>query len=114
MTLPLIMMPKVTRFRLEMSTLPVFLGESLDYTLTVNSRTDIGSQIVTISLGEETVNNNYTITATDTAKLTINPTLLLPSTGGIGLLPFVFLGMIFIFSGFFYFIHRKKKAGEQR
>ncbi|BDP57649.1 hypothetical protein EfmJHP36_21280 [Enterococcus faecium] len=81
----------------------------MDYTLTVNSRTDIGSQIVTISLGEGSVNNNYTIIATDTAKLTINPTLLLPSTGGIGLLPFVFLGLIFIFSGFFYFIHRKKK-----
>ncbi|EMF0473262.1 LPXTG cell wall anchor domain-containing protein [Enterococcus faecium] len=92
----------------------VVLGESLDYTLTVNSRTDIGSQIVTISLGEGSVNNNYTIIATDTAKLMINPTLLLPSTGGIGLLPFVFLGLIFIFSGFFYFIHRKKKAGEQR
>lgn len=92
----------------------VVSGESLDYTLTANSRTDIGTQIVTISLGEGTVHNNYSITATDIAELTINPTLLLPSTGGIGLLPFVFLGIIFIFSGFFYFIHRKRKAGEQR
>ena len=58
------MMPKVTRYRLEISTLLVLsLGEALIIHLTANSRTDIGTQIVTISLGEGTVNNNYSITA---------------------------------------------------
>ncbi len=104
------MMPKVTRFRLKSPRYRCCLRRIIGLYLTVNSRTDIGSQIVTISLGEGSVNNNYTIIATDTAKLTINPTLLLPSTGGIGLLPFVFLGLIFIFlASFILSIVRKSR-----
>ena len=48
-------------------------GDALGYTLTNNTRTNVGSQTVGIELDGKAINNNYTITATDTGTLTITP-----------------------------------------